>query len=193
MEPWPVSFSLNKPLCLTSIPVPGPVRVENLCPAVARAVRVFVFGTVGPPEHFAGRGDIRGVPHLLVPVVPSWVALGRVFESLQTTRRQIKRPTAAKCLRWLACAVLLLLLLYLTTKDLQTNSVLIFNMWLYYFIYLFILGGWGVSTTLVSANLHLAELSHDITAVDSFPFAYDIVPGVLVILTTVCKNNTTLQ
>lgn len=34
----------------------------------------------------------------------------------------------------------------------------------------------------------LAQLSHDITAVDSFPFAYDIVPGVLVILTTVCKN-----
>lgn len=93
-----------KPPSLTSIPVPGPVCVDSLCSAVARAVDVFVFGTVRPPQHFAGRSDVWGVAHLLVPVVPSWMALGWVFESL---RRQITHLTCDRssimCSQWLQC------------------------------------------------------------------------------------------
>lgn len=74
-------FILNNH-CLTSIPVPGPMCVDSLCSAVPCAVDVFVFGAVGPPEHFAWGSDIWGVSHLFMSVVPSWMALGRVFESL---------------------------------------------------------------------------------------------------------------
>lgn len=71
-------------LALTSIPVPGPMRVDSLCSAVARAFNVFVFRAVGPSEHFRGWGNIWGLSHLLMSVVPSRVAFGWVFKSLKT-------------------------------------------------------------------------------------------------------------
>ena len=79
---------------LTSIPVSAAVRVDSLRSAVASGVDVFVFRAVGAPEHFAGGSDVCGVSHLLMAVVPPWMALGWVFESLQT---QIEYPTRILC------------------------------------------------------------------------------------------------
>lgn len=58
---------------------------------------------------------------------PGWL----LDEYLRVCRRQGDKSNVQlqqSGSRWLACAVVLLLLLYLTTKDLQTNSVLTFNM-----------------------------------------------------------------
>lgn len=81
-----VSMCVNTIGHLTSVPFSDAVCVESLRPAVARAVRVFVLWAVGPPEHFAGRGDLCGVARLLVAVFPSRMAFGWIFESLETRK-----------------------------------------------------------------------------------------------------------